>query len=310
MKDILEKITRSFSNAKGQTDKKNTLKEKKENSALVKNVLLEQVSKVKRGINLLPRFKEKVFKIGSIREARNEKRLAVAVSSVAVVSAAFVGIQGLSNLQTSKEVINTKNIETNKEDYLMLSNTTTASLLKEMEVSSKTSSMSLENDYLSHAETNKLNALFKEQEDTKKNVVSPKEEPPKEVQAVSHAEIITPKEAKELENKVEDDYVDFGDTFTIKDKEIYQNYLDAANKENVLKASNSVDNVRMVDGITYEYNGAYIFISNTQEDAEAKKAALENNGAKQVNYRGVNENGWEGYFVDENVTFTMEGRGR
>lgn len=310
LKDILEKITRSFSNVKGQTDKKNTLKEKKENSALVKNVLLEQVSKVKRGINLLPRFKEKVFKIGSIREARNEKRLAVAVSSVAVVSAAFVGIQGLSNLQTSKEVINTKNIETNKEDYLMLSNTTTASLLKEMEVSSKTSSMSLENDYLSHAETNKLNALFKEQEDTKKNVVSPKKEPPKEVQAVSHAEIITPKEAKELENKVEDDYVDFGDTFTIKDKEIYQNYLDAANKENVLKASNSVDNVRMVDGITYEYNGAYIFISNTQEDAEAKKAALENNGAKQVNYRGVNENGWEGYFVDENVTFTMEGRGR
>lgn len=308
LKDILEKMNRSLTNAKDQAAKmKNT---GKEHTTKIKNILVEQVSKVRRGINLLPKNPKITFKIGNIRETKNKKRLALAVGTVAAVSCAYVGIQGLMNLASSNEVVNTKSIETNTEDYLMLSNTTTASLLKEMEVSSKTSSMSLENDYLSHAETNKLNALFKEQEDTKKNVVSPKEEPPKEVQAVSHAEIITPKEAKELENKVEDDYVDFGDTFTIKDKEIYQNYLDAANKENVLKASNSVDNVRMVDGITYEYNGAYIFISNTQEDAEAKKAALENNGAKQVNYRGVNENGWEGYFVDENVTFTMEGRGR
>lgn len=310
LKDILEKMNRSLTNAKDQAAKmKNT---GKEHTTKIKNILVEQVSKVRRGINLLPKNPKITFKIGNIRETKNKKRLALAVGTVAAVSCAYVGIQGLMNLASSNEVVNTKSIETNTEDYLMASNRVVLNDFsnQEIEISSQTSSMSIENEYLEHAETNSLKKLFKSEEE--KNVATPKKEKTKEVQAIGHAKIITPKEAEvdSYEKKIENEYVDFGDTFTLKDTDIYQNYLDAANKENVLKASNSVDNVRMVDGITYEYNGAYIFISNTQEDAEAKKAALENNGAKQVNYRGVNENGWEGYFVDENVTFTMEGRGR
>lgn len=309
LKDVLEKINHPLANAKNQDDKlKNT---GKEHTTKIKNILVEQVSKVKRGINLLPKNLKVTFKIGNIREAKNKKRLAIAVGAVAVISSASVGIQGL--MTSSNEIVNSKSMETNMEDNLMASNHGVSNLTNNpVEISSQTSSISFENEYFEHADANNLKELFKEQEKTKKNVVSPKKEQPKEVQAVSHMEIVTPKEVEvpSYENALDDEYVDFGDTFTIKDKEIYQNYLDAANEENALKASNPIDSVRVVDGITYEYNGEYIFISDKDEDAEAKKNALEANGAKQVNYRGANENGWEGFFVDENVTFTNEGRGR
>lgn len=307
LKDILEKMNHSLANAKNQDDKlKNT---EKEHTTKVKNILVEQVSKVKRGINLLSKNLKVTFKIGNIREAKNKKRLAIAVGTAAIVSCACVGIQGL--MTSSNETVNTKSTETNIESNLLVSNSV-STLTDNLEISSQMSSISFENEYLDQGEINNLKALFKEQEEKENSVITPKKEETKEVQVVSHAEIVTPKEVEvpSYENALDDEYVDFGDTFTIKDKEIYQNYLDAANEENALKASNPINSVRVVDGITYEYNGEYIFISNKDEDAEAKKNALEANGAKQVNYRGANENGWEGYFVDENVTFTNEGRGR
>lgn len=284
LKDILERTNRSLSNAKGQVSK-------------AKSVLVEQINKVKRGINLLPKKPEKAFKIGNIRDAKNTKRF---VSTAAVIGiCATVGIQGLS-LANSNEVVNAKSIEAN---------------MDEIAISSETSSMSLDNKYLENIETNNLKELFKEQNEKEDNVITPKKEKTKEAKPVSQPEIITPNEVEDssYETSIEDEYVDFGDPFTFKDEEnaiIYQNHIDAAKGENELKAANPVDNVRVVDGITYEYNGEYIFISVDQEEAEAIKTALEANGAKQVDYRGVNKNGWEGYFADENVTFTMEGRGR
>lgn len=310
LKDILDKISRPLANAKDQEDKmKNT---KKEQTTKIKNILVEQVSKVRKGINFLPKIPKKSFKIGNIRDAKNKKTLATAVVGVASACAVVASVMSFSNATDTKEVVNTKNIETNMEDNLIVSNSITTNLLKEEEISSQTSSMTFEQEYLGQGETNNLKKLFKEQEEKDNIVITPKKEETKEVQVVSNAEIVTPKEVEvpSYENALDDEYVDFGDTFTIKDKEIYQNYLDAAHEENALKASNPIDSVRVVDGITYEYNGEYIFISDKDEDAEAKKNALEANGAKQVNYRGANENGWEGYFVDENVTFTNEGRGR
>lgn len=304
LKDIYERMNRYFTNAKDQVDKmKNT---RKEHTLKIKNILVEQVSKVKRGMHMLPKTPKKTFKIGAIRDAKNNKGIADAVGALAVACASM-GILGLMNMDSSKEIIPNKNIEFTMDDEVYAYN---HAVVNSIDITSQTSSMALEDKYLEHAEVKNLKELFKEQEKPKTNV-SPKIEQPK-VQAVSEVEIVTPKEADipTYENNETEKYVDFGATFTTNETEVYQNYLDAAKEENVLKSSKPLDTVRTVDGITYEYNGEYIFISQEQEDAEAIQNALEANGAKQVSYRGANENGWEGYFADENVTFINEGRGR
>ncbi len=272
----------------------------KDNKICVQNFLQNQVNNVKRRINILPKLSKNTFKITDIRDAKNKNAFKVAVATASVVAVAVVGIQGLSNLSTTSQMEIEKNIEMNSEEYVLASNPNVSPMTKEVIFSSAEENMEKSN--IHH-----VKELFKEEQKKENTFVVET----LEKKIIDQNEIVTPKEKENTYEKIfENNYVDFGETFEINKPEIYANYLDAANEENVLKASNDLDSKRVVDGITYEYNGEYIFISSHDEDAEAKKSALEANGAVQVNYRGANENGWEGYFADENVTFTNEGRGR
>ena len=102
---------------------------------------------------------------------------------------------------------------------------------------------------------------------------------------------------------------DFGDTFTTTGI-IYKNQNDMANEEKEVKTYFDALSTRKIGGIVYDYNGEKITIFDTDTDAEAKKTALEKNGAKQIGYVGRNKNanykGYEGFFNENDVNFSNE----
>ena len=78
--------------------------------------------------------------------------------------------------------------------------------------------------------------------------------------------------------------LDFDSQFTLAgdDVNIYTNTQDAIYETNGKDPYFSADTLRDVTGLVYEYNGEYISLNENDPDVEAKKAALESNGAKPV----------------------------
>ncbi len=96
--------------------------------------------------------------------------------------------------------------------------------------------------------------------------------------------------------------INLGDTFTVKndDMSIYVNQYDASSETNGKSMYFDADSTHKVTGITYNYNGALVFLDETDPDFTALKASLESKGAKPVAVRSQNElsteNGYEGFY--------------
>lgn len=113
-----------------------------------------------------------------------------------------------------------------------------------------------------------------------------------------------------VNEEVEQDGVYIGDVFTIEaNSPIYTNMYDAANETNGLNPYFADDSKREVTGIAYEYNGTMVMLDMNDPDFEAKKVALESNGAKPVAVRSENEasKGHEGYYNLEDVEIELGG---
>lgn len=111
--------------------------------------------------------------------------------------------------------------------------------------------------------------------------------------------------------EVEQNGVYIGDVFTIEaNSPIYTNMYDAANENNGLNPYFADDSKREVTGIAYEYNGTMVMLDMNDPDFEAKKTALESNGAVPVAVRSENEasKGIEGYYNLDDVEIELGGR--
>lgn len=259
----------------------------KENSTK-KNTLLDQtVEKVKKCFNKLPKDPKKVAIIKNIKESKNKKALIGAVASAAAVGMVLLGTKYLADTNSVGKPIE----KTSTQEETLLTSVEKVSINK-MESDKKTTNLY------------DLSDLFQEEETSP----TKKEEP-----SVETTETEQPEKAVEEQKESEwsyldvlDDNVDFGDSFTAGDT-IYTNQDDLAKEENGVATYFDALSKREVAGIVYNYNGETITIFDTDVDAEAKKQALENNGAKQIGYVGRNElassNGYEGFFAEEDASF-------
>lgn len=92
---------------------------------------------------------------------------------------------------------------------------------------------------------------------------------------------------------------------------IYTNMYDAAQETNGKNAYFEANSNREITAIVYEYNGSKILLDMNDPEYEAKKTALETNGAVAVAVRSQNEqsqdlNNYEGYYNIDDIS--MGGR--
>lgn len=283
--NILEKIEEFSSKAHEKSKDK---KEKISNFGVLK----KPFEKVKKSLNLLPKNLNNVFKIKNTRDSKSKKIMAFKVAATAVAAAGMVcltsdSVSIMNKQNTKAEVV-----------YEESSTVETATETEDLEIINAKEDTNL----------NDLKELFKEEPKNdlieENNLVYRKIEIPKSFQ----------EQQKEVEfeiNNNENHY--FGEEFTT-DGDIYQNQDDLANNENKLSSYFDNTSIRTVEGIVYNYNGSNITIFSYQPDAEATIKAIENNGAKQIGYVGKNEqgmnNGYEGFFADENVHFVVKEEGK
>lgn len=105
--------------------------------------------------------------------------------------------------------------------------------------------------------------------------------------------------------------VSIGNVFTTDiDAPIYTNMYDASQEVNQKNAYFEAESNREITGIAYDFNGSMVLLDANDPDLEAKKSALESNGAKLVAVRSENEaaKGYEGYFNIDDIN--MGGRSR
>lgn len=320
IKNNIGQVKEVKDSAKSETEKKKP-----------KDILEKQMVKIKRCLHLLPTNIKKVIPIKNIKEPIDKKVLASRVVSVSILAAITVGIAALSS---NDPVINENQelkVETVTDDVSLRVNLEKKEILSDYSSILKKSLFSDNvNSYDEKSSIYDLKDFFAESSATTSNALiyqkdSTKEDKTESI-SVAHKEVTDLEQEKEnVDNEetndtysyldvLENEYHDFGDQFIANDDAVvYETSEDASKKENPKSTYFENGSIRTIDGISYEYNGEIIFISAQDPDAEAKKAALQANGAKEVNFRAINENsstnGWEGFFVDENVTFTIDGRG-
>lgn len=95
------------------------------------------------------------------------------------------------------------------------------------------------------------------------------------------------------------------------DAKIYTNMYDASTENNGLNPYFAASTNRVITGIAYSYNGSTILLDQNDPDFEAKKTALEANGAVLVAVQSQNEesqdkNNYEGYWNIDDIN--MKGR--
>lgn len=249
-----------------------TEKEEKE------TILEKSITKLKKCFHLIPDNEKETYKISNVREARNKKVLA-GVLSAAVIGTSILGMGILMN--TAQAKMEERNLQ----------------IAREMLASAKEN----QPHYFDIVEVEE--ALESPEEEIKLTVSS---DATKDNQKDFEQEIN--ELLGETSSTVEENH-DFGDTFTTTGT-IYKTQYDMASEENNVKTYFDALSVRKIGGIVYDYNGEKITIFDNDSDAEAKKKALENNGAKQIGYVGRNENanysGYEGFFNEDDVNFINE----
>ncbi len=305
--EVKSKIENELYNTLGNPKEeiKTTRAIKKENR--IKAVLEKQISRVRRAFNTLPKKLENVKKIINLKEPINSKKIALGVYSTAAVSAAFVGINVLLNNSNGLDHTNAFGIE-NSVDDTFSSNSSIRNVKEAVKKETKQA-------------VNVVSSYFNEENSTiydLNNIFSLKDSN----QALSNNnqtnleinEIEKEKENEKESNIDNKDYHNFGDRFMAKDSEVFMKADDALKKENAYKPYFGNETYRTIEGISYEYNGEVITIFSDEPDAEAKKVALENNGAVEISYVSSNENsselGYEGFFAEDNVVFENEIEGR
>lgn len=283
-----------------------------------KSIIANQVEKVHRCLNLLPKNLQNVLKIKKSRVAQNPKKLAFAVTTAAVGVATIAGFASLKDFKDIPLVETNERIETVIDQEVLAKNAsatgtvleTDALTLEKIEEENKTSvqDAAIVNK-ISNDEVN-LKTLHETHVENNKQ---------ENVQAEKQEKIQNQKESDEFDyapvwDKIMTTNVGFDDTFVIKEgAEVYTQDVHAANEQNGVSPYFEESSIRDVAGIVYEYNGTVLTIYETEEDAEAKKTAIEANGAKQVGVLAMNENadekGYEGFFNSEDIELS-EGRGR
>lgn len=298
-----------------------SLKEKREvkqrEKVGFKTIISNQVEKVHRCLNLLPKNLQNVLKIKNSRVAQNPKRLAFAVTTAAVGVATIVGIGSLKDFKDVPLVEANEHIETVIDQEVLAKNAsatgtvleTDALILEKIEEENKTSVQEVAMGDKISADETRLKALHETHaENNKRENVTEKQE-----------NIQDRKEKDELDyapvwDGLMTTNVGFDDTFVIKEgADVYTQDVHAANEQNGVSPYFEESSIRDVAGIVYEYNGTVLTIYETEEDAKAKKAAIEANGAEQVGVLAMNENadekGYEGFYNSEDIELS-EGRGR
>lgn len=282
-----------------------------------KSIIANQVEKVHRCLNLLPKNLQNVLKIKKSRVAQNPKKLAFAVTTAAVGVATIAGFASLKDFKDIPLVETNERIETVIDQEVLAKNAsatgtvleTDALTLEKIEEENKTSVQDAIVNKTSNDEVN-LKTLHETHVENNKQ---------ENVQAEKQEKIQNQKESDEFDyapvwDKIMTTNVGFDDTFVIKEgADVYTQDVHAANEQNGVSPYFEESSIRDVAGIVYEYNGTVLTIYETEEDAEAKKTAIEANGAKQVGVLAMNENadekGYEGFFNSENIELS-EGRGR
>ena len=255
-----------------------------------KNTLFDRtIEKVRKCFHKLPKNSKKVAKIKNIRESKNRKALIGAIGAAAAVSMVLLGTQYLTDANSQTKPLEKTSIESAQEETLLAS---IESIVNLVETENKKSNANMYD----------LTDLF--QEETSSSIE--KENASIEVKEAEQKEDAVIEEESEWSYlDVGHNDVDFGDTFTA-GTTVYTNQDDMAKEENGVTTYFDALSKREIAGIVYNYNGENITIFDTDIDAEAKKQALENNGAKQIGFVGRNENasrnGYEGYFADDDVS--------
>lgn len=294
LQDILVRTQNSYLNESMETDNlfSNPVVNLKK-----KNFFREQFSKVRREFQLLPKNEKKASRIKAMRNPIDKKKLAIGIASVATLSACVVGLLYYQN----------NNVEAHEKVI--------ASTLETIEYQKNTYDTKIESQYsekITLANVAEVYQLKNLEQEHKKEV------PKKEIEK-SQISFKTMPEKESVSYEEVFNEIDFGDSFT-KEGEVYKTASDAFIKENAYSTYYDKDTLSTVEGIVFKYNDTLVPIYSYQEDADALKIALLNNGAEQVGVLGKNENtttnDYEGYFNVEDVHFVLEeaelmnGRGR
>ncbi len=269
------------------------------------NILEDTYLKIKSSLNKIPKDKKHVLKVKNVKEATRKKVLIGALST-AVVGISILGLNALrtsSILPDNSLQINEENDEEIAKDYRVSIDENKTAVF---DLDSENRNSSLENLNTSNDEfAQNINKLLNSDSE-------------KQSSAIAQQNLVNRKEDILISNPTpeKEEYHDFGDTFTTEGI-IYSNQYDMASEKNGVPTYFDALNVRTVGGIVYLYNGEKITIFENDLDANAKKAALENNGAKQIGYVGrmenSNSNGYEGFFNESESHFindTIERKGR
>lgn len=274
------------------------------------SVIEKAKRQAQRCVQLLPKKNKKTAKIINIKEAKNKKAVMKGCLGIAAAAALICGISYISE-QTSVVGEKDMSIEASLPSSL---NDFHIDFDEVAETNDALENVSVfESTQLSQASIDSVESLFKEKEEEKtkpapKPIVTPKETFKEEIN--DELEEIRTEETRQTE------YLNFGDK--VKPKEgakIYENYVDAANEINGKATYYNEERAREAGitreavGFTYEYNGETIFISSKDEDAEAKKNALEANGAHQINVQFENQFGYEGIYLSDDVYTVENGNG-
>lgn len=267
--------------------------------------------KINKCVGLLPK-KEEVSKIINIKNASNKKKLIAGIVGISVSATLLCGISAISEKSSlAKDRDKNMNVEATLPESL---NDFSIDIenLDNISAAAKAENV-IEQDTKSLDEVN-VGSTVDIKEQASKVEVKPAAVTTSEEESIEK-EINDDMQEITSETKDNDNYHDFGDILTVqKGTQIYGSYNDAAKNENGKTPYFNAESLRTVYGITYEYNGEIIFISDKDEDAAYKRAALIANGAKEVNYLVRNENNpdspfYEGFYADEDVVFENNGNG-
>lgn len=274
------------------------------------SVIEKAKRQAKRCAQLLPKKNKKTAKIINIKEAKNREAVMKGCLGIAAAAAIICGTSYISE-QTSivgqKDMSIEASLPSSLNDYHI-------NFDEIAETNDALESISIsESTQLSQTTVDNVESLFKEKEEEKAKptpapIITPKE---------THKEEINDElEEIHIEETGQEEYLDFGDE--VKPREgakVYENYVDAANEINGKTAYYNEERAREAGitreaaGFTYEYNGETVFISVKDEDAEAKKNALEANGAHQINVQFENQFGYEGIYLSDDVYTIENGNG-